>query len=66
MNSTTKGINKLWEMYSYNGTLFMIKGSKLSVRLASRLILTNLFLNKRSQTKKISWFTILFMWNLSV
>ena len=65
MNSTTKGINKLWEMYSYNGTLFMIKGSKLSIRLASRVILTNLFLNKRSQTKKISWFTILFTWNLS-
>lgn len=53
-------------MYSYNGTLFMIKGSKLAGRPASRVILTNLFLNKRSQTKKISESMILFTWNILV
>lgn len=53
-------------MYSYNGTLSTIKGSKLARRPASRVIFTNLFLNKRSQTKKISESTILFTWNILV
>ena len=53
-------------MYSYSGILFMIKGRKLSGRPASRVILTDLFLNKGSQTKKISQFTILFTWSILV